>query len=124
MINKIHSKYFSEEVSKGVDDYLKKLNFYNKLKNKALTLKDIKQLLFQTIEDYKNNSRSLNFLLILSQTLFDETLTINELTDDDLETVYCGLSDILYGLIPENKIEKIIDSAYNALKSSLNLNNR
>lgn len=100
-------------------DYLKNLNFYGRLKSKELHLKYIKQILLQGIEDYKNNYRSLNFLLILSQTLYDETLTINELIDSDLENIYCSLSDILFNLVAGKDIKQIIESAYNKLKSSL-----
>jgi hypothetical protein len=115
----ISSKYYSEEVYQKVKDYLSEKGFYGSLKNKDPDINiKLKNILLESLENYFQNRINLNFLLILAGEIESETLVLNNL-EPTISSVICGLTDILAGLVPEEKINYELEDMLKILKKSL-----
>jgi hypothetical protein len=114
-----NSKYYSEEIYNRVKDYLSEKGFYESLKNKDFDINiKLKNILLESLENYFENRINLNFLLLLAGEIEDEIGVLNDL-ETTIKTAICGLTDILWGLTPKEKIDEDLKDILKFLKNEV-----
>ncbi len=109
-------KRFSSKTESAVKEYLKGLDFYDRIDQDQFTIGELKGIFIENLEKYFKDKVSQDFIILLGTTLSREF--IGTIEDDTLLTIGCMIEDLSFLKPRKSKKERdeVLKSALKLLK--------